>query len=222
MKLLILAAATNSSISVKSLHSLLALQNKIGLTDRAKEIETDIVFIENDPFVIKETIDAELKNHDRILLIPYGYSIHTDSMDICISSFPNCHILVLPTVEKHIDWDIFRKSILEESSEPISQAGLLFNTQANKKIDDTYWTVKTFTSNLMIIECKPMLKLLKKNNVTFPLDKRKYSEFFNKYGAKIITNIKAITMTVFPHRCMGSIVNAAGIKVRRDENTTES
>ena len=79
-----------------------------------------------------------------------------------------------------IDWSMFSEKVKKGSDEPISQAGLNFDTEVSKKIDDDFYMVKSTVPAVWMIDTKSFLKNMrvkKGEGVHLPVKK---TELFKK------------------------------------------
>jgi len=200
----------NKSITVKTLHTLL----KINIFCIQHGDQVLLTYVNDDHFDIQNTINKKIKNVDRLCFIDYSVFIDEDSISKLFGKFPNGYNgMVLPAVKEGINWDMFREKITNGSDETVSQMGMEFDTEVDKRIDDDMWSVKSTKPKVWIVDTKAAIKALrtkKGEGVTFPLRRE---EFFNKI--KICAFVKAKVVLTYTHECLSNILESSGVSTGR-------
>ena len=203
MQLTTVIITRNKSASVKTLHSLLRL-NIICLENN---IHNRIVFADDKITARRAILQKNLKHADRILWIEYGVYVDDESLKQVIDGGWNWHGLVFPCVTEGIDWDMFRQKV--DSDEHMSQRGLNFDTQVDKKLRDSFYTVMKTDPKCWCIDTKNFLKNYKKDKIP-PEMSMLFSELADtKFKTVAYTGARLIVM--YPHECVGNILNASGV-----------
>lgn len=203
MQLTTIIITRNKSAAVKTLHSLLRL-NIICVDNR---INNRILFADDRIPNRRAILQKQLKHADRILWIEYGVYIDDESLKQVIHSDWAWHGIVFPCVTEGIDWDMFKKNI--DSAEPISQKGLNFDTQVDKKIRDSFYSVVKTDPKCWCIDTKHFLKNFKKDKLP-PEMSILFTELADtKFKTVAYTGARLVVM--YPHECVGNILNAAGV-----------
>ena len=199
----------NKSITVKTLHSLL----KINIFCMQHGDQVLLTYVKDDHFEIQNTINKKIKNVDRLCFIDYSVFIDEDSISKLFGKFPNGYNgMVLPAVKEGINWDMFREKIANGSDETVSQMGMEFDTEVDKRIDDDMWSVISTKPRVWIVDTKAAIKALrtkKGEGVTFPLRRE---EFFNKI--KICAFVKAKVVLTYTHECLSNILESSGVSIK--------
>lgn len=199
----------NKSITVKTLHSLL----KINIFCMQHGDQVLLTYVKDDHFEIQNTINKKIKNVDRLCFIDYSVFIDEDSISKLFGKFPNGYNgMVLPAVKEGINWDMFREKIAKGSDETVSQMGMEFDTEVDKRIDDDMWSVISTKPRVWIVDTKAAIKALrtkKGEGVTFPLRRE---EFFNKI--KICAFVKAKVVLTYTHECLSNILESSGVSIK--------
>jgi hypothetical protein len=214
MKLATILVIRNKSCHVRTLHTIMALNQFCLMKGNIQ----DITFVDDDRFKITDIITKKLKDSqfDRILFFDYGISVQNhETIQTMINTFENYNCLVLPCVTEGIDWTMFKQKVLaDDSNEPTNQLGLNFDTEVNKKIKDDIYSVTATTPKCWSLDCKPVLRALhKKGKSSFTLPPEN-AELFKKFiakGVKIGALTTAEVVTIFAHECLGNIIHSAGL-----------
>lgn len=216
MKLATILVTRNKSCHVRTLHTILALNQFCAM----KGHQQDISFVKDDRFKITDTFIKKLKDSqfDRILFFDYGISVQNhETIQAMIDKFENYNCLVFPCVTEGIDWTMFKNKVLAESNEPTNQLGLIFDTEVSKnKIKDDIYSVTATSPKCWSLVCKPVLKALHKKGTSLTLPPQN-SELFKKFlekGVKIGALTTAEVVTIFAHECLGNIIHSAGLVAR--------
>jgi len=174
----------------------------------------NINFVNDDAFERVEVIQRHIKLVDRILFIDYSIFIDPESLEKVFTDFKNSHCLVFPCVKDGVNWGTFQEKAVSESTEPIEQWGLDFDTELGQKIGDSMYWVKKTDPKCWVMETKHVNKILKgrKEPIKLPA---KNSEIFEKLianGVKICAWTAARLVVTYPHECLSNILESAGVK----------
>ena len=212
-KIYTILVTRNKSCHVRTMHTIL-IMNQL-CTSRG--IIQDIRFTNDDRFVITDTITNIMKDssgNDRIMFFDYGVSvINHDTIGKMLDKFgAGGHCMVLPCVTEGIDWERFKDTI--DTDEPIHQKGLHFDTDVS--MSSSGGEVLPVIRTNPVCWCwdiKPVIKLMKVKGEGLRLP-YKNSDLFEKLIAKKV-KVTALTtaevMTVYPHECLGNILNSPGV-----------
>ena len=213
MNLTSIVVTRNKACHVKTLHSLL----RINLLCFKNGFHHNINFVNDDPFERTEVILKHMKTADRILFIDYSIYIDHGSLDKIFSKFENFHMCVFPCVKEGINWESFKKRARSDTSEPVEQIGLDFDTTVAQKFGDSMYWVQTTNPRCWIMDTKPVTKLLKGRKgeqITLP---SKNTELFKKFqtaGVKICAWTAARLTITYQHECLSNILESAGVKTQ--------
>tara|TARA_Y100000389_G_C17336248_1_gene450811 strand:+ start:276 stop:815 length:540 start_codon:yes stop_codon:yes gene_type:complete len=176
-----------------------------------RSIDNQITYVDDDPYMKAELIQKLLKGYDRIIFIDFGVGVDDTSLDQCFEKNEGVDCLVFPGVKEGIDWDMFKAKVKENSSEPVSQMGLHFDTEIGKKISNNIYQVSKTNARAWVMNTKNVLKTMHKNK-----DSKVSPKMFDKFlqqGVRIYAfTASKLTMT-YTHECVSNILNAAGVKV---------
>jgi hypothetical protein len=153
---------------------------------------------------------------ERLIFMDYGVSIDNESVYKACEPFEKYNVLVMPSVKEGINWIQFRKETLRGSTEPVYQRGLEFDTEIDRKVADSVYTIKRTEAAAWAMDVKPVDKKCrtpKGVSIKLPTDT---AEFFNemaKYGVKIRALTSARCTMHYPHECFGNILETAGVNL---------
>lgn len=207
MKLVTILVTRSKSCHVKTLHAVL----RLNIRCLRKSIDNEIVYVDDDPYKKSELVEKYMKTHDRIFFIDFGIGVDDDSLDQVLESHEGVGCLVFPGVKEGIDWEMFKKKIQNDSSEPVSQMGLHFDTVVGSAVSKDIRKVESTSAKVWIMNTK---------NVTKTLHKSKDSKISPKMFEKFIRqNVRVYAFTaakltiIYTHECVSNILNAANVKV---------
>lgn len=211
MHIITVVVTRNSSISVRTLHSLLNINKFIAL----KKYTQEILYVNDNAFERQSIITKKSKYCDRIIWIDYGIHIDNASIEKFMDKFiPGYQCIVLPCVNPGINWDLFKSKVLSGSQEPVSQLGLEFDTKVSKSIGENLHIVTETDPKCWAIDTKAVLKAIKGEKGQGITISAKVSEMFKKFmdcGVKIYAFTDACLTVTYPHECLGNILAAAGV-----------
>ena len=207
MKLVTILVTRSKSCHVKTLHAVL----RLNIRCLRKSIDNEIVYVDDDPYKKSGLVEKYMKTHDRIFFIDFGIGVDDDSLDQVLESHEGVGCLVFPGVKEGIDWEMFKKKIQNDSSEPVSQMGLHFDTVVGSAVSKNIRKVESTSAKVWIMNTK---------NVTKTLHKSKDSKISPKMFEKFIRqNVRVYAFTaakltmIYTHECVSNILSAAGVKV---------
>jgi hypothetical protein len=211
MYVVIVVVTRSVSISVKTLHTLLNANRLTAM----KQHTLEIVYVNDDAFEKKAVFLKKAKACDRLVWL--NFSVHVDdvSLDKMLDKFINgYHCLVLPGVTPGIDWDMFKKKVLSDSNEPVSQMGLNFDTEVGKSIGEHLYTVTSTDPKAWAIDTKPVLKAIKgsKGDGTISANTTEMFKTFIERDVKVYAFTDAHVVLTYPHECVGNLLSAAGVQ----------
>jgi len=175
-----------------------------------KGINNQIVYVTDDPYEKASAIEQCMKTHDRIIFVDFGVSLDEDSIVQCFEKHDGVGCLVFPGVKEGVDWGLFRAKVKDGSSEPVSQMGMHFDTEVDKKISDNIYRVTTTNARAWIMNTKTVYKTMAKNK-----DSTISPKFFEKMlrqKVRIYAFTAAKLTIIYTHECISNILNAAGVK----------
>ena len=202
----------NVAVSVKTLHTLLCL-NRL---NAHKGNTLEVVYVNDDAFEKKNIFLKKSKTCDRLIWLDFSVHVDESSLDKMSSKFMNGYnCLVLPAVTPGIDWDVFKKKILEGSTEPVNQMGLNFDTEVGKSIGEDLHIVTSTNPKAWAIDTKHVLKALKGNKgegITVSANTTEMFKTFIERGVKVYAYTAANIVVTYPHECIGNLLSAAGVE----------
>lgn len=207
MKLVTIIVTRSKSCSVKTLHSILRLNLKC----LQSQVNNQIIYINDDPYEKSETVETYMKTHDRIIFIDFSVGIDDASLEQCFAKHEGVGCLVFPGVKEGIDWEMFKEKVKSESTEPVSQMGLHFDTEVGKKVGtDIYQVLKT-EPRAWMMNTAIVRKTMQKNK-DFKVSPKMFEKFLRQ-NVKIHAFTAAKLTITYAHECVSNILNAAGVKV---------
>jgi hypothetical protein len=206
MKLATIVVTRSKSCHVKTLHTIL----RINIKCLVKSFNNEIVYVTDDPFEKARTIEQYMKSHDRIIFVDFGVGLDEESISQCFDKHEHVGCLVFPGVKEGIDWGLFKAKVKDGSSEPVSQMGMHFDTEINKKISSNIYNVTSTRARAWMMNTKPVYKTLAKNNDT--KISANYFEKFLRQNVRIYAFTAAKLTIIYTHECISNILNAAGVK----------
>ena len=178
-----------------------------------KSVNNQIDYVNDDTLEKIEKIHSYMKSHDRIIFIDFGVSIDEDSIKQFFEPHDGIGCLVLPGVKDGIDWDLFKKKVKENSTEPNGQMGLHFDTDVGSAVSKDIRKVVSTTSRAWMMNTKNVLKNIKdKKTGNWKLTPDMLNVFLQQ-GVKIYAFTAAKLTMAYTHECVSNILNAAGVKV---------
>ena len=211
MKLATIIVTRSKSCHVKTLHTILQLNIRC----IQKNIQQQILFVNDDPYEKADMIEKNAKDFDRLLFVDFGIQMDPASLDQVVEDMEGIGCVVFPAAKEGIDWDMFREKINSDSEEPVGQMGLYFDTDVGKQITDDMYQVKTTEARCWVVNCKNLTRTLKdKKTGNFKITPR-MSAMFDKFkasGVKINAFVKAKLTVTYGHECLANILQTAGVK----------
>ena len=209
MKLVTLLVTRSKSCSVKTLHTVL----RINITCMQKGVDNEISYVDDDPFLKAETIQRYMKSHDRIIFVDFGISMDEKSIAQCFEKYDNVGCLVFPGVKEGVDWELFKSKIKNDSSEPVEQMGLNFDTDVSMKISDDIYRVKSTQSKAWFMNTKNTIKsITDKKSGKWAVNPKMFEKFIDQ-GVRIYAFTAAKLTLTYTHECISNILNAAGVRI---------
>ena len=205
MKLVTLLVSRSKACHVKTLHSVMKLNIKCVRRGWANEIK----FCPDDPFKKAEAVQKLMKTCDRVVFIDFGINIDEKTIEQIFETHEGCGCLVFPAAKEGIDWAMFKTKVLADSTEPVHQMGLHFDTDVGQKIKGDLYHVDTTSPRCWVLMCKVAKKKLGDTKLT---NYEKMFEKFKSYGVKVYAWTAANVVTTYAHECISNIMNAAGVR----------
>lgn len=212
MKVATIIVTRGHSCHVKTLHTILRF-NIACIQSGA--VQNEVVFVNDDPYDKSEMIHTFMKTHDRIFFIDFGIHVDDESMKMVLAKNEGYGAVVFPGVKEGINWETFKKKVHEESTEPVEQMGLDFDTEVIAKVAENIHTVKTSSAKSWVLMCKPVLKSIKdKRTGTYKIHPKLDVMFakFKEHGVRVVAFTAAKLIHTYSHECIGNIVNSSGVK----------
>ena len=207
MKLATILVTRSKSCHVKTLHTVL----RINIKCIQKSIDNEITYVDDEPFQKADMVQKYMKTHDRIIFIDFGISMDDATIAQCFEPHEHVGCLVFPGVKEGVDWELFKSKVKSESTEPIEQMGLTFDTEIGMKISNDIYRVKSTEAKAWMMNTKNVMKTLKKSGGV-----KVYAKMFEKFLEQDVRiyafTASKLTMT-YTHECVSNILNAAGVKV---------
>ena len=209
MNLATILVTRSKSCHVKTLHTILRFNIKC----LQKNINNQIVYVNDDPFEKAEVVEKCMKSHDRIIFIDFGISLDDASIEQCFEAHEGVGCLVFPGVKEGVDWNLFKQKVKSDSTEPITQMGLHFDTEVGKKISKDIHQVITTTSKAWVMNTKNVIKTIKdKKSGSWKISPKMFQKF-KEQNVRIYAFTAAKLVMTYTHECVSNILNAAGVKV---------
>ena len=211
MRVATIIVTWSRSCHVKALHTVL----RFNIQCMQKNVQNELMFVNDDPFLKSEKIQNCIKTYDRILFIDFGVSIDANALTNVLEPNDNYDIVVFPGVKEGIDWNMFAEKVKCASTEPVSQMGLHFDTTVGGSIDGDMYTVKSTDPKAWVMMTKNTLKKIKDRRTSSFKIAPKSSVMFEKFkesGVKIVAYTAAEVTSTYTHECFGNILNSTGIK----------
>jgi hypothetical protein len=209
MKLVTILVTRSKSCHVKTLHTVLRLNVKC----LEKNVDNKIDYVNDETLDKIEKIQSYMKSHDRIIFIDFGIHMDDESIKQLFEPHDGVGCLVFPSVKDGIDWDLFKKKVRENSTEPIGQMGLHFDTVVGSAVSKDIRKVDSTTARAWMMNTKNVLKNIKdKKTGNWKLTPDMFNKFLQQ-GVKIYAFTAAKLTMTYTHECVSNILNAAGVKV---------
>jgi len=207
MKFVTVIVTRNSAAHVKTLHTVLKLNIR---TIRAG-IQNELCFVNDDPFEIADVIQDRMKTCDRIVMIHYGVNIDEATIDYFCKdrALEGIGVLVFPAAKEKIDWDRFSKVTKENTTEPMHQRALEFDTNVRQEMSLSLWTVNGTEAKTWVMNCKNVRKKVDKIVAGKP---GRMFEKLREQGVKIVAYTAATVTMTFAHECVSNILQSSGVR----------
>lgn len=213
MKIATIVVTRGHACHVKTLHTILRFN--IACMQHGNGVQNEVVFVNDDPFEKSDTIHRFMKSHERLFFIDFGIHVDDATMQMVFAKHEGYGAVVFPGVKEGINWDMFKKKVREDSSEPTEQMGLEFDTEVGAKIAEDVYTVKTTGAKSWVLMCKPVLKCIKDKRTGVYKIHPKLDVMFSKFkehGVKVVAFTAAKLINTYSHECIGNIINSSGVK----------
>ncbi len=207
MKICTIVVTRSKSCSVKTLHSVL----KLNIHCLRNNVQNEILYVNDNPFDVVEMIQKTLTKCDRIFFVDFGISVDEESIKQIFKDHEGIGALVFPGVKDGIDWGLFKHKVREGSEEPVSQMGLNFDTEVDRKISTDIYTVTNTNARSYVLFTKNIMKNArdKKGNVNLHV---RMFEKLREQKVKIHAFTASKLIMTYTHECVSNILNAAGVK----------
>lgn len=207
MKICTIVVTRSKSCSVKTLHSVL----KLNIHCLRNNVQNEILYVNDNPFDVVEMIQKTLTKCDRIFFVDFGIGVDEESIKQIFKDHEGIGALVFPGVKDGIDWGLFKHKVREGSEEPVSQMGLNFDTEVDRKISTDIYTVTNTNARSYVLFTKNIMKNArdKKGNVNLHV---KMFEKLREQKVKIHAFTASKLIMTYTHECVSNILNAAGVK----------
>jgi hypothetical protein len=209
MKFVTILVTRSKACHVKTLHTVL----RINVKCLEKNVDNKIVYVNDETLEKVEMVQNCMKTFDRIIFIDYGISMDDASIQQLFETHENVGCLVFPGVKDGIDWELFKKKVRENSTEPNAQMGLHFDTKVGKAASKDIRKVESTTAKAWMMNTKNVIKAIKdKKNGNWKLAPDMFQKLLQQ-GVKIYAFTAAKLTMTYTHECISNILNAAGVKV---------
>jgi hypothetical protein len=209
MNLVTILVTRSKACHVKTLHTVL----RININCLQGGINNQILYVNDDPYEKADIIEKCMKKFDRILFIDFGIGMDDGSITQCFSKHENVGCLVFPGVKEGVDWNLFKQKVRSESSEPVEQMGLHFDTDVGKAISKDIYKVNSTNAKAWIMNTKNVIKSIKdKKSGNWKISPKMF-ERFQEQGVRLYAFTAAKLTMTYTHECISNILNAAGVKV---------
>jgi hypothetical protein len=172
----------------------------------------EIHFVED-----KSNLPKIIKTGERIFWMDYGTNLNVEVLPKVIDPFEkDVKVLVFPSVNESIRWDVFFKKTKEGTTEPAHQRGLEFDTSVGRKLADGLYECDKTSARVWVMDAKPVDKKLRggKEPVKLPLDSNEAMfTTLKNLGLKIGVATDALVVCHYTHECFGNILEAAGVEL---------
>ena len=212
MKIATIIVTRGRSCHVKTLHTILRFNV---LCVQTGTVQNEVAFVNEDPYEKSEMIHRFMKTHDRIFFVDFGIHVDDESLKMVIDKNEGYGCVVFPGVKEGIDWNMFREKVLADSSEPVEQMGLNFDTEVIAKVAENIHSVKTTSAKSWVLMCKPVLRQIKDKRTGMYKIHPKLDVMFSKFkehGVRIVAFTAAKLVNTYSHECVGNIINSSGVK----------
>ena len=207
MKICTIVVTRSKSCSVKTLHSVL----KLNIHCLRNNVQNEILYVNDNPFDVVEMIQKTLTKCDRIFFVDFGIGVDEESIKQIFKDHEGIGALVFQGVKDGIDWGLFKHKVREGSEEPVSQMGLNFDTEVDRKISTDIYTVTNTNARSYVLFTKNIMKNArdKKGNVNLHV---RMFEKLREQKVKIHAFTASKLIMTYTHECVSNILNAAGVK----------
>ena len=191
----------NKALNVTSLHTAMNLN----MYCMSKGIHLEITFVHDRSVIFKQ-----MKNCDRLIWIDYGTSIDMETLQRMSGDLPDGYkVVIAPCVLEGVDWAMFKKKTIENSTEPSHQRGLKFDTvvvPTNKQVAE--FVSSTSDGRVFAIDTKPVLKKLRDAECQY-----KSMEHLKKLGVKIGVLKECSVTCHYVYESVGNIMESSGVRM---------
>ncbi len=209
MKLVTILVTRSKACHVKTLHTIL----RINVKCLEKNVDNKIDYVNDETLEKIEKVQSYMKSHDRIIFIDFGIHMDDASISQLFEPHEGVGCLVFPGVKDGIDWSLFKEKVRENSTEPVSQMGLHFDTNVGKTVSKDIRKVESTTARAWLMNTKNVLKVIKdKKTGSWKLVPDMFQKLLQQ-GVKIYAFTAAKLTMTYTHECVSNILNAAGVKV---------
>lgn len=211
MRIATIVVSRSRSCHVKALHTVLRFNIKC----MQSGIQNEVFFVNDDTFKKSEMIQTCMGTHDRVFFIDFGVGLDDQTLAKVVD--PNIHgdVMVFPGAKEGINWDMFKQKVNDESTEPVEQMGLEFDTNVGSCIDGDIYKVDTTEAKTWVLASKPVLKKMRDKRTGKYKIPPKFDVMFEKFkefGVKISAYVGAQVTNTYTHECFGNILNSSGVK----------
>jgi hypothetical protein len=178
-----------------------------------KNINNEITYVNDDVFEKAEIIQKYMKKHERIVFIDFGISIDQESIEQIFHTHEGVGCLVFPGVKEGIDWNLFKTKVKTDSTEPVSQMGLHFDTEVGKMVSENIYQVVSTDPKAWMMNTKNVIKSIKDKKTGNWKIYPKIFEKFKEKGVRVYAFTAAKLTITYTHECISNIMNAAGVRL---------
>jgi hypothetical protein len=116
-------------------------------------------------------------------------------------------------VKEGVDWNMFKQKVKSETSEPVTQMGLHFDTEVGKAASKDIYKVVSTDAKAWIMNTKNVIKTIRDKKTGIWKISPKMFEKFKEHGVRMYAFTAAKLTMTYTHECVSNILNAAGVKV---------
>jgi hypothetical protein len=194
---------------VKTLHTIL----RINIKCLQGGVNNQIVYVNDDPYEKADLIEKCMKRYDRIIFIDFGIGMDDDTIARCFEKHENVGCIVFPGVREGVDWNLFKTKVNNNSTEPVSQMGLHFDTEVGKAVSKDIYKVVSTDAKAWVMNTKNVIKSIKdKKSGNWKISPKMF-EKFQEQGVRLYAFTAAKLTMTYTHECISNILNAASVKV---------
>jgi len=144
-------------------------------------------------------------------MIHYGVNIDEATIDYFCGdrALEGIGVLVFPAAKEKIDWDRFVEVTKKDTSEPMHQRALEFDTNVRQEMSPSLWSINGTEAKTWVMNCKNVRKKIDKIVAGKP---GRMFEKLREQGVKIVAYTAASVTMTFAHECVSNILQSSGVR----------